>query len=369
MNTLYIHIGTAKTGSSALQSFLRKNNKVLEEKGYCYPKFPFYYENVSKNRNGYFLRGEKLGNKGANFGECMNIVREAFEKCPNVILSDEGIWYESFKWHEQLFGIMQEKGYQTKIIVYLRRQDEYLASRWSQFVKEYAFKHQNCKIDEGIWENYLQRSKQSPRLNYGETLKKLEKIYGRENILVRRYDRNHFPEGSICADFLQAIGLERTDEFMEAGVVNLSLSPNTTEIYRALNSVVDVMSGEGTDDAKFLRNLLLSYSALYKENYPCSMFSKEEAEELLEHYHEENSRVAREYFGEEELFSSRIKPVAKWEKNSPGMQDDIIRFMGIVCIHFLKENRKIHKELQDLKLFRSKVRHPIHMLSRKLSNK
>ena len=90
MNTLYIHIGTAKTGSSALQSFLRKNNKVLEEKGYCYPKFPFYYENVSKNRNGYFLRGEKLGNKGANFGECMNIVREAFEKCPNVILSDEG---------------------------------------------------------------------------------------------------------------------------------------------------------------------------------------------------------------------------------------------------------------------------------------
>ncbi len=373
MKTLYIHIGTPKTGSSAIQAFLSQNREVLTQKGFCYPKFPFHYDYVSKNRNGYFLRAKKLENRQSDFEEGIEMLRKAFEEYSNVILSEEGIWYENFKWHQQLFDVMQEKGYQVKIIVYLRRQDDYVVSRWNQFVKSYSYKYKHRDTDDGIWENFLKRELKDSRLNYFTTLKKLEDIYGEGNILVRRYDRNYFTKGSVISDFLQTVGLERTDEYTEAQlVVNPSLSPNTAEIQRVLNTVVAERDEENVNDAsdiKFLRDRLLSYSVLSKESYPCNMFSEDEAKEFMEHYHKENCRVAKKYFGEEELFSLEIKAVPKWEKDNPNMQDDIIRFMGLTFMYFLEENREIRKELHTLKLFRKKIRHPIRTIEEKMSNR
>ena len=97
MKTLYIHIGTPKTGSSAIQAFLSQNREVLTQKGFCYPKFPFHYDYVSKNRNGYFLRAKKLENRQSDFEEGIEMLRKVFEEYSNVILSEEGIWYENFK--------------------------------------------------------------------------------------------------------------------------------------------------------------------------------------------------------------------------------------------------------------------------------
>lgn len=37
MKKIYLHIGTAKTGSSALQAFFYKNAKLLEDNGIYYP--------------------------------------------------------------------------------------------------------------------------------------------------------------------------------------------------------------------------------------------------------------------------------------------------------------------------------------------
>lgn len=35
MATVYLAIGTAKVGTTAVQSFLRENEKNLEKQGYC----------------------------------------------------------------------------------------------------------------------------------------------------------------------------------------------------------------------------------------------------------------------------------------------------------------------------------------------
>ena len=41
MSTVYIHVGTPKTGTSAIQVFFTKNRKLLKEKGVCYPNLGF----------------------------------------------------------------------------------------------------------------------------------------------------------------------------------------------------------------------------------------------------------------------------------------------------------------------------------------
>ena len=50
MKTLYIHIGTPKTGTTSLQHFCTENAKLFEEQGYCYPIFPhkFKYINIMR---------------------------------------------------------------------------------------------------------------------------------------------------------------------------------------------------------------------------------------------------------------------------------------------------------------------------------
>ena len=53
MPTLYLHIGTPKTGTTALQNFLPANEEVLEQHGICYPDFGFRYTGLGVHRNGH----------------------------------------------------------------------------------------------------------------------------------------------------------------------------------------------------------------------------------------------------------------------------------------------------------------------------
>lgn len=40
-NKLILHIGTQKTGTSSLQTFLTKNRKILDKYGWSYPEFRY----------------------------------------------------------------------------------------------------------------------------------------------------------------------------------------------------------------------------------------------------------------------------------------------------------------------------------------
>ena len=57
MKTLYIHIGTPKTGTTSIQNFCGLNREKLKEQGVLYPIMNYHYERKSVNRNGYFLTG------------------------------------------------------------------------------------------------------------------------------------------------------------------------------------------------------------------------------------------------------------------------------------------------------------------------
>ena len=132
---LYVHVGTTKTGTTAIQSFCIDNQEVLNRQGDCYPLFPYRYKDVSERRNAHFLVADAQDVSGGHFREGMDRIRGLFEEYPNVILSDEGIWSATYEQRISMWRALKaeakEAGFRVKVIVYLRRQDMYLISGWN----------------------------------------------------------------------------------------------------------------------------------------------------------------------------------------------------------------------------------------------
>lgn len=375
MKTLYVHIGTMKTGTTAIQRFCWENQEVLQKKGYCYPSFYDLVPNITRKRNGRFLVDECESQEEANakYRIGMDRVIELFYEYDNVILSNEGIWGATYERRSSLWEELktegEKNGFQVKIIVYLRRQDEYISSVWNQMVK--------MGTKEGVrsWPEYLAHIPKGRQLDYAHKLDTIKEVLGKESIIVRCYERSQFYQGSIYDDFLNIIGLELTDEYtITRQVVNTKLSGSMHEIKRIIN----MMPLVDNEKNKLFRHILTECSddPAVVQNY--SMFSKEEAEEFLKVYEEGNRRVAIEYMGKDDgvLFVEKVKDNPKWERNETEMQDDTIRFIGGVYITLLEENRQLREQLDKLsaKVDRmntrlEKMRHPVRTIYQKGLNK
>lgn len=244
MKTLYLHIGTPKTMTTAIQGFCTDNYDVLSSKGYAYPSFPYRYPNVGERRNAHFLIDYKPTTaQPTDFEKSDEVWKEAFAKIyelwenhDNIILSDEAIWNfgcrMDYRVWKKLKAESEAGNFTVKVIVYFRRQDEFMFSWWNQQVKEGM--HGNSVLN---WAEMAEK-KAYIQLDYYGILENIASYVGKENIMVRLFDRSKFFGGTIYADFMHCIGLEFTDEYeIKAEVRNISLTKNNIEIKRMLNSL------------------------------------------------------------------------------------------------------------------------------------
>ena len=370
MKTLYLHIGTPRTATTALQKFCSDNQKELNSQGYCYPVMPFQYKNASPLRTAHFMFGRVVDASGKRdiererqyWADGFQELKKVFEQYDNVILSDEGLWNCGFREKENVWFKLKEEmdahEFNTKVIVYLRRQDDFLYSWWSQRIKEGLY--QECTLS---WE---EMTKQLPivHLDYFEMLNKIADYIGKENLIVRRFDKDYFVNGSIYEDFMHAIGLQYTDAYeIKTDTLNRSLTKNNTELKRIINKLPDLdASGK-----RMFQNILAHNSNCKKDNKKYSMFSKSEANSLYEKYREGNQLVALEYMGKkEDLFSFEYDAEQKWSPQNEEMLEDIILFMGTSLLRMDKELKAQKKEIESLK---KKLEHPVKTLGKKVGNK
>lgn len=219
--------------------------------------FPYRYENISEKRNGHFLINDQETDQNSGvFREGMDKILELFETYPNIILSDEGIWSASHRRRMSMWKALKaegkEKGFDVKIIVYLRRQDAYLVSSWNQMVKS-GIGHGAVKT----WEQYVEDQRYLRKMDYYKQLKKTSDLWGRKRLVIRRFEPKRFLEGSIYADFLDTVGLKLTDEFkIEKFMRNIRMEGNTQEIKRVLNN----MPGLIENYHSFFYRALISYA-------------------------------------------------------------------------------------------------------------
>lgn len=406
MKTLYLHVGTSKTGTTALQQFCADNRELLQEEGFCFPESVYKYPLVSLNRNAHFMIGHIAGEDGKyDKKEAKRILalgyenlNQCFSHYDNVILSDESIWWASGTYRKNVFKKLranQEKnGYVVKIVVYLRRQDDFLCSRWNQMVKKDVLTE--------TWDEHFRSApdQMDHVLNYAAKLNMLADLFGRENLIVRRFDRKNFYQGTIFADFLHSIGLELTDRFvLPESEVNLTIKGNTVEVMRVMNTAPVITRY----NKAYLSSLVSMCSEESDKHYKYTMSTKEETAEFLERYREGNKQIAEDFIADgKPLFTYDVaEELPKWDKNNGYMLDDVIRIFTVItqdlhegAVQLQKENEQLQKEMERIrqdniqyrnefrklrdrwekdtrrtKLFIWKVKHPFRFLWSKLTRR
>ncbi len=307
MSTLYLHIGTPKTGTSAIQYFMANNRKLLKSAGYSYPDLGMSFPGIGEDRNAHFLiykiydkeknnlveKEDELVTKG------LDKISEIAKTVPNIVISDEGIWHgaqKKEKFWENLKRQLNERGIDLKIVVYLRRQDLFINSFWAQQVKETSTISFDKFISGGSYKKFI--------LDYYSHLNNIADVAGKTNIIVRVYEK----QTSIIPDFLDSIHLKFTDEYHNPDIINnTSITGVCLEVKRLLNKMPEYKEKKSfiVPLLKDVQTEMIQDTGFQKPHY----FSQEQQLQFLKQYEEGNSAIAREYINREDgvLFKDSIE--------------------------------------------------------------
>ena len=371
MKRLILHIGTHKTGTTAVQGFLKVNAELLErETGIFYPVYPAKYSRTKPAHNGKFLHcqasmrasGGKRERADVNGGS--DWIREEFAKQVQehdiILLSDEQIWKSlnsKKNYLKSLHDVISECGIeQTDVVVYFRRQDEYLESYWKQWIKSDV--HYTKTFSEHLHDN---KKIVMRYLDYAKGMKRLERTFGKEHVIVRRYQRDVLTRGDMRYDFADAVGFAITDEYIfpeeandpRAPKGNVSLSNNLTEIIRCAN--LSPSYHDTTFQDRFFRDFrdaartasLVSPESAQK----ASMLSSEQREALLIRFSTGNASIARERFGIENgmLFDPPSEDLGHWEPDALSLQRDTTIFLTEVIAQMAARIEDLEGQVAELK--------------------
>lgn len=338
MATVYLHIGTPKTGTSFLQNFFQDNRAVLEKQGYVYPDFKMTFAGVGKARNGHFLAYKKEDAETVYQTAMELMIQEFCQKFDKIILSEEALWNYGVN-IEKFVNDMKAQNHIVRIVVYLRRQDLYLQSKWAQNVKETA---QNTFLE------FVQ--KPSNVLDYYGRLCSLKDIVGVENMFVRVYEKQQFTGDTqdLRSDFFETVGLSWDEEFvLPEKVKNPSLAGVYLETKRKLNRYPEFAT-----KLNFVVPYLYAAAeknegvASYSEN---KYFTYEQQMDFLKQYEESNAKVAKEFLGREDgiLFKDEIV-----DNGEPLVDYSEDEYFGVLSEVIIMQNQKLleEKELKAAKI-------------------
>lgn len=189
-----------KTGTTSIQAFLAENKEKLSEIGILYP----IKENAENeyNEHLYNYRGAVLGAL-AKGTEAYN---EYFEKyflniieksdCKNIVISEEILFLRT----TDVVDIFLKHNFKVKIIIYIRKPAEYLASTWQENVKS-IYSVMGLKFRHSL-EQFLERD-----IPYNIINQYIEKL-GKENVIVRPFEKEQWKDSNLIVDFLNIFGVE-----------------------------------------------------------------------------------------------------------------------------------------------------------------
>jgi len=263
--TIYLHVGTHKTGTTALQKFLRDNAELLKEQQFMYPLL-----SNSKEFNHCYIKSLEDWQRV--------VLTESF----NYIFSCENLYDKLFDCAD--FFKAQQENFNITIIIYLKRQDLMTQSVYNQLIKGASYYGDIKNFD-----NY--------QYDYVHFLEKVSALFGKEAIIVRPYEQEQLVNNDIIDDFLTLLNIKINKNFIidQNKLANPSLTPSLIDYFKVLN--------KANVDQKLKRQIHLAIAdqtiagnkaGLYKNH---GLLSPRQRFDILQNYQASNEKIAREYLG------------------------------------------------------------------------
>ncbi len=225
--TVFLHIGTSKTGSSSLQYWCNAKRELLRENGIHYPA------EVLNNKHQMLV--ELMLKR--DFESCVIGLQKLFDEaseCHTIVLSAEGLYNHIWDFNQNVkqFWAALASVVHLKVVVYMREQGDFLESYYRQGVLNPKGRFDSYGVSMGVRE-YIELDRVKTNLNYNASVSFWEDIVGKENMIVRPYCHN------TIADFMKILGFDQA-EVTYAERKNISLPTVMVELIRRCNHFLDI---------------------------------------------------------------------------------------------------------------------------------
>jgi hypothetical protein len=287
---LIVHIGANKTGSSAIQRFLSMNNLALRAEGVTVPDNRF---RVADQIPGFHVFGFQRLLKSPLEGrkqleDAIDAVDAAYPEATAILLTAENLAANPAA--PSLFQDLV-KTYDTEVIIYIRRQDEFILSSWQQW---------HSKISTDFWSWVI--SVVGKLGNWRTYLENWETVIPRDKITVRIFERSKLEGGDVIADFYGMLGISKP--------LSAFAYPESTVNPSFSDAIMDLVKGNelifrNVHDNDFYKFVVEMTGDKYMKTSRQSSITFPQRQSILRRYKQQNDWVRKAYFPdiEGELFS------------------------------------------------------------------
>lgn len=322
MQTIYLHCGAPKTGTSFLQVLFARYADALKENNIIYPQNAFT-EGASKGRitsgNGIFMANylrpqlpHRIENKDAFIEEFDQQLRSG--KGESFLFSSEFLVFPQNERTENLLNVIKKNGYAVKALYFVRDMADAARSAYSQQVKRHGEVQEFSEFLK-TWDGFA--------LHHTNLI---ASAFGEEALSLFNYNEHKGSLASVV--FKEFLGCNFEPDFVEK--INRSLTDKEMELLRSFNTV----AGSGNAYAStFVSDALMSQiPAEQKEFWP----NEEEYQLLEDRFKHAVDGINRRISGEPIKISSGVRQ----DVGSDGLSE-FESFTMAVLAKLVNSNRKM----------------------------
>lgn len=272
---IWIHIGTPKTGTTAIQKYGAAQAGYLRGRGVAFVNAG---ARSSLNQLAIALRNGNTG-RATQIGQAVcNSIADAAPD--HAVLSSEMFWGCNPARVRDVLPLGPDRP--VNIIAYLRRQDLFFESMWAQKVK-------TGRTSSGF-AGYLERVAPGAG-HYDQTLRTWEDAFPAARLHIRRYERPRLSGGNAVTDFLSLMGVADFPDGTAPGKPQ-SNTPGIDEL-----ELLRRLRKAGIENGRDIwLNLHQSQGGAAYPAPRGRLLDAREARDLMAQYADANERVRQRYF-------------------------------------------------------------------------
>jgi len=227
---LIIHVGTPKTGTTSLQTYLDKKQRKLRGKGILYPHNLERIQNSSAPKHQWFEKNLVTTHVENFLKNFKNIISQVKQDTHTIILSSEGIYNYWWDFPDESKDILRVLGkrFGIEIWIWFREPLVFIESYYKQCIRNPQIENNLCYGKNLSFAEMLEIEWFAQHLDYQGFVTECQTLFGKNNVSVFKY------QGDVVQEVIQKLGLA-TPHDNPTSRKNQSLNSASIALLRTIN--------------------------------------------------------------------------------------------------------------------------------------